>query len=183
MAGVCPWWLGFLMVSSIRRWLEDPEKLIGPYLREGMTVLEPGPGMGYFTIPMAKVVGPGGRVIAVDLQPKMLDGLRRRAQRAGVLDRIELRTAQSDSLNIDDLRGKIDLVVAIHVVHEMPSDEVFFQQAAAALKPGGLLLLIELRGHVQRKKLSHELQSAFDAGLTMRHRVMGPRLARALLAK
>jgi ubiquinone/menaquinone biosynthesis C-methylase UbiE len=51
-----------------------------------MTVLAPGPGMGFFTIPLARLVGPSGRVIAVDLQPKMIESLKRRASKAGVLE-------------------------------------------------------------------------------------------------
>src|SRR5689334_21608462 len=100
---VCPWWIGMLMVSPIRRWFEDPEKLLRPYVREGMTILEPGPGMGFFTLPMARMLGDSGRIIAVDVQPKMLAGLRRRAKRAGLLARIELRQAQRDSMGVADL--------------------------------------------------------------------------------
>ena len=55
---VCPWWKGYLLASPIRRWWQKPEELLAPYLREGMTVLEPGPGMGFFTLPMSRMVGP-----------------------------------------------------------------------------------------------------------------------------
>ena len=65
---VCPWWLGYLLASRIRRWIsDDPRKLLAPYVREGMTVFEPGPGMGYFTVELARLVGPVGRVVAVDV--------------------------------------------------------------------------------------------------------------------
>ena len=84
---VCPWWIGYLLASPLRRWLgQDPAKILSPYVREAMTVLEPGPGMGFFTIPLARLVGPSGRVIAVDLQPKMIESLKRRASKAGVLE-------------------------------------------------------------------------------------------------
>jgi len=76
---VCPWWLGYLLASPVRRLLQDPRKLLGPYVREGMTVLEPGPGMGFFTLEIARLVGPSGRVVAVDIQPRMLSSLRRRS--------------------------------------------------------------------------------------------------------
>ena len=180
---VCPWWFGMVLVSPIRRWFEDPEVLLRPHIREGMTILEPGPGMGYFTLPMARMVGDSGRVIAVDLQSKMLDGLRRRAARAGLLPRLELRQARPDSLGVDDLHGKVDLVVAIHVVHEMPSDEAFFLQVAQTLKPGGKLFLVEQRRHVKPEKITHELHAAAGAGLVMSERVVGGRSAVVLLAK
>jgi tRNA A58 N-methylase Trm61 len=84
---VCPWWIGYLLASPLRRWFgQDPAKILSPYVREAMTVLEPGPGMGFFTIPLARLVGPSGRVITVDLQPKMIESLKRRASKAGVLE-------------------------------------------------------------------------------------------------
>lgn len=180
---VCPWWIGMLMVSPIRKWLEDPEKLLRPYICDGMTILEPGPAMGFFTLPMARMVGESGRVIAVDLQPRMLEGLRRRAARAGLAARIELRQAQPDSLGVGDLRGKIDLVVAIHVVHEMPSDEAFFRECAEALKPGSRLVLIEPRGHVSPEKFEHELNSAYVSGLQNKGGIAGRQAPAVLLAK
>ncbi len=163
---VCPWWLGHLLASPVRRWLsEDPETLLAPYIWAGMTVLEPGPGMGFFTLPMARMVGPAGRVVAVDIQPKMLDGLRRRARKAGLLDRIETRLAQPDSLGLDDWNNKADFALAFAAVHEMPSAPSFFAETAAALKPRGLLLLAEPAGHVNTESFKMELQAAQTAGL------------------
>lgn len=115
---VCPWWLGYLLASPIRRWGQNPEELLAPYVREGMMVLEPGPGMGFFTLPMARMTGPAGRVVAVDIQPRMLDSLKRRARKAGLTGRIETRLAQPDSMGIGDLKGAIDFVLAFAVVHE-----------------------------------------------------------------
>jgi len=164
---VCPWWLGYFLASPMRRWLEKPEEILAPYLREGMTVLEPGPGMGFFTLPMARMVGSTGRVIAVDIQTKMLQSLRRRALKAGISDRIETRLAQPNSLGIGDLEGKVDFVLAFAVVHELPSPETFFIEAAAALKPGARLLFAEPAGHVKPAKFQTELDAALDAGLEL----------------
>ena len=76
---ICPWWLGYWLVSPLRKLRENPSKALAPFVREGMVVLEPGPGMGFFTLAVARLVGPEGRVVAVDLQPKMLASLERRA--------------------------------------------------------------------------------------------------------
>ena len=84
---VCPWWLGYFLVSPIRRWMQNPDELIAPYVTPGMTVLEPGPGMGFFTLPLARRVG-SGRVIAVDIQPKMLNALRRKLALVFFLSRL-----------------------------------------------------------------------------------------------
>ncbi len=65
-ARVCPWWLGWLLASPVRKLFHDPARIVAPHVQEGMTVLEPGPGMGFFTLELARRVGPAGRVIAVD---------------------------------------------------------------------------------------------------------------------
>jgi ubiquinone/menaquinone biosynthesis C-methylase UbiE len=164
---VCPWWMGPLLLNPWRRWTVKPEQLLDPYVRGGMTVLEPGPGMGFFTLPLARLVGPLGRVVAVDVQAKMLDGLRRRAQKAGLADRIETRVAQADWMCIGDLVGGVDFVLASAVVHEMPSAERFFGEVAGVLRPGASILLAEPRGHVKVEKFAGELEAARLAGLSV----------------
>ena len=179
---VCPWWVGYLLVSPLRRWMQNPEEIIAPYVKPGMTVLEPGPGMGFFTLPLARRVG-SGRVIAIDTQQKMLDGLRRRATKAGLVQRIEMRPAKADALGIEDLRGTVDFVLAMAVVHEMPSAGAFFREAGAALAPGGRLLLAEPSGHVSAARFEKELASAEEAGLSVNDRPMVKRCLAAVLGR
>ena len=76
---VCPWWLGYFLLSPFRRLGQNPENILAPFVQDGMTVLEPGPGMGFFTLELSRKVGASGRVVAVDIQPRMLDRLKRRA--------------------------------------------------------------------------------------------------------
>jgi ubiquinone/menaquinone biosynthesis C-methylase UbiE len=182
---VCPWWLGYFLASPIRRWIDvgDPEAFLSSYVRPGMTVLEPGPGMGFFTLPMAKIVGSSGRIIAIDIQPRMLEGLRRRATKAGVLPRIETRLARPDSLGIEDLTGKVDFVLAYAVVHEMPSTEAFFNETSSALKPDGRLLLVEPAGHVDAAKFTEELDAARRNGLRLEEEPKMPRKLAAQFTK
>jgi SAM-dependent methyltransferase len=163
---ICPWWLGYFLISPLRSWFGgSPERQVTPYVKTGMTVLEPGPGMGFFTLPMARLAGAGGRVVAVDIQEKMLDKLHARAAKAGLSDRIETRLARPDSLGVSDLAGAVDFVLAFAMVHELPSAERFFQEMAAALKPGGFLLLAEPSGHVTGEQFELELKLAEAAGL------------------
>jgi SAM-dependent methyltransferase len=167
---VCPWWHGYYLVSPLRRWIQNPDKLLPRYVKEGMTVLEPGPGMGFFTLPMARFVGATGRVVAVDIQPQMLVALRRRAAKAGLTGRIQTRLAQPETLGLDGLKGAVDFVLAFAMVHEMPSAEVFFREAAGTLKPGGLLLLAEPKGHVKPETFERELAAAGAAGFEVEER-------------
>lgn len=181
---VCPWWIGYLLASPIRRWLSDsPESILAPCIRPGMIVLEPGPGMGYFTLPMARIVGSAGRIIAIDIQPKMLAGLRRRARKAGLLDRIELRLAKPDRMGLDDLGDAADFALAFAVVHETPSPAAFFGEIAAALKPGALLLFAEPAGHVKPQAFESELEAAKAVGLVEISRPTIRRTIAAVLKK
>ena len=162
---VCPWWVGYLLISPIRRWLQDPEKILSPYINEGMTVLDVGPGMGFFTIPAARMVGDSGRVIAVDLQEKMLKSLVKRAEKAGVASRIVAKQCEPDNLGVSD---PIDLCLAFNVVHEVPDASTLFSQIRAILKPTGRLLLAEPGGwHVSEKDFEGTLAKASAAGLKL----------------
>ena len=180
---VCPWWLGYLLASPLRSWMEDPSRLLAPYVREGMTVLEPGPGMGFFTLELARLVGPAGRVVAPEIQVRMIAGLKRRAARAGLASRVEPRQVAPETLGVDDLAGRVDFVLAYAVVHEMPDAARFFQQAAAVLKPGASLLLAEPAGHVKSEGFETELGVAADAGLEVVERPAIRRSHAAVLKK
>jgi SAM-dependent methyltransferase len=180
---VCPWWLGYLLACPLRRLLQDPGKLLAPYIRQGMTVLEPGPGMGFFTLELARLVGAGGRVIAVDVQPKMLDRLKRRAREAGFLNRIEARVCSSESLGLADVAGKMDFTLTFAVVHELSSPALFFAEVAGASKQGAFLLLSEPTGHIASEEFESELAAAFQAGFTLVDRPAIPRSRAALLRK
>lgn len=179
---VCPWWIGYLLASPVRKWLEvrDPQAFLQPYVKPGMTIFEPGPGMGFFTLPMAYLAGPSGRVIAADIQPQMLNALRERAAKEGLLSRIETRLVGPDTLGAEDLEGKIDFVLAWALVHELPSPDNFFAEAAATLKAGGVLLFAEPDGHVDAARFATELEAARLAGLSeMQH--LSVRRSRAVL--
>ena len=180
---VCPWWLGYLLASPIRRLLQKPEDVVTPYVSPGMTVLEPGPGMGFFTLEMARRVGPAGRVFAVEVQPRMVAGLQRRLGKNGLRERVDLRLAPPDSMNVHDLAGRVDFTLAFAVVHEMPNAERFFAEAAEVSKPGADLLLVEPAGHVKDAAFEEELQSAAQAGFTLTARPAMTRSHAALLKK
>ena len=179
---VCPWWLGYLLASPVRRLFENPAEVVAPYVRNGMIVLEPGPGMGFFTLELAQLVGASGRVIAVDVQPRMLAALKSRAAKAGLTSRIDARLAAPDSLGIADL-SQVDFVLAFAVVHELPAPESFFVEVARPLKPGGTLLLAEPKGHVKPAFFEQEMQFAARAGLTATAHPSIRRCHAALLTK
>ncbi len=164
---VCPWWLGYLLVSPLRRLIENPERLLGPHVRPGMKVLEVGCGMGFFTLPLARMVGSEGRVFCVDVQPRMLAALDRRARRAGLIDRIEARQVGAASLGLDGHASAFDLAVLLHVLHELPNAATALAEIRSALKPDGHVLLIEPPGHVSKEGFEAQLEAARAAGFSV----------------
>ena len=147
--------------------MQDPGAIVGPFVSDGMVVLEPGPGMGFFTLELARRVGPEGRVIAVDVQPKMLEGLVKRAARAGLAARIDARLPKGEGLGLEDYAGKVNFALAFAMVHEVTNPVALFADIRKALIPGGKLLIAEPVGHVSAEAFEASLQQAGEAGLVL----------------
>jgi cyclopropane fatty-acyl-phospholipid synthase-like methyltransferase len=129
-----------------------------------MTVVEPGCGMGFFTLPLARMVGPDGRVVCVDIEERMVTRLMKRARKAGLAERIESRICRDSDLGVRDWEGRVDLVAAIHVVHEVPDARAFLTQAHQLLKPSSRLLIVEPGGHVDEQAFQETLAFARQTG-------------------
>ena len=129
-----------------------------------MTVLDVGPGMGYFTIPLAKLIGDSGKVIAADLQKHMLDGVYRRALKAGVQDRIRLQQSTSDKIGITE---PIDFCLAFWMVHEVEDRSRFLSEISNNLKPEALFLLVEPKLHVSKLNFNETIKICQNAGLSI----------------
>jgi ubiquinone/menaquinone biosynthesis C-methylase UbiE len=180
---VCPVWVGRLLASPLRKLSQNPKKILAPYLKEGMKALDVGCAMGFFSLPMARIVGSGGKVICVDLQEKMIASLEARARKAGLADRIEICVCGADSLGLKDLNGKIDFALAFAVVHEVPDAQNLFAEILATLKPGGRLLVAEPSGRVSEEDFKTTFSIAQQVGFKS---VANPRIRRcraALLSK
>ena len=131
-------------------------------MTEGMTVLDIGCGMGFFSIGLAKLVGSGGCVIAADVQQKMLNTLKRRAEKAGVSDRIRLHRCEPNHLGVE---FPVDFILAFWMVHEVPDPNMFFRQVCSCLKPNGRILIAEPRIHISSKRFQELLVLAKNYGL------------------
>ena len=177
---VCPRWFCFTFDNAFRKLLHPPKRLIFPYLKPGATALDVGAGIGYFTIPMARAVGPSGRVIAADVQRAMLSAIERRARRAGVLERIKTHLSEPAALGVSET---VDFALAFWVVHEAPEPDKLLRDIRAALRPGGLLLLAEPRLHVSPRQFEALLAAAVAAGFSLRERPKVALSRAALLAR
>ena len=167
---VCPWWFAYTFDHPLRRWLYKPEVAFRPYVEPGMTVMDVGCGMGFNAIGLARLVGDEGRVLAVDLQARILDVLRRRAARAGLAHRIRTLQCKPDWLAVD---VRIDFAVAFWVVHEVTDARQFLVQVCSVLRPGGRFFVAEPRFHVSRSAFRHMVDTAQTVGL---HPVDQPRI-------
>ena len=111
-------------------------------VQPGMTVADVGAGTGYFSIRLARRVGPTGRVYANDVQPEMLNHIRERSEQLH-LNNIE--TVLGSEADPKLPQGKLDLILLVDVYHEFSQPQRMLQAMRAALKPDGHLILLEYR--------------------------------------
>jgi len=168
---VCPVELSGGLESRLRGWLQNPRRILAPYVREGMTALDCGCGPGFFALAMARLVGPAGRVIAADLQEGMLQKLRERLRGTELEQRIALVRCDQGDINV---REKVDFILAFYMVHEVPDRNALFRQLRGILNPAGTLLLVEPKlFHVSRAEFARTTATAADCGFRL---LPGPRL-------
>lgn len=168
---VCPVELANSLDNRLRRWLQNPQKILSPYVTEGMTALDIGCGPGFFSIELARLVGPTGRVIAADLQQGMLDKLAGKIRGTELSKRIGLVKSDSSSLNVS---VPADFILAFYMVHEIPDQAAFFRQLFPLLRQEGKFLIVEPRMfHVSRAQFSVTVHQAEAAGFLMSK---GPKL-------
>ncbi len=179
----CPLWVQYLLLNPFRRLLERPRALLEPHVRPGMVVAEPGCGFVAFSLDLAELVGPEGRVLCVDIEPRAIEKLERRARRRGLGDRIQASTCARDDLGLADWRGRVDLVVLLHMLHEVPDQRGTLEEVAALLAPGGRLLLAEPPAHISQDAFQLELARCRAAGLREIELPGGLRRRRSLFAR
>ena len=162
----CPVWVGYLMANPIRKLRQSPARILNGLISPGMTVLDLGCAMGFFSLPMARMAGANGRVICADVQQKMLDALERRARRRGFSDRILLHRCQDASIGLPDFGRQVDFALAFAVIHEVTDPRTYFQELYDLLKNGGRLLFAEPTGHVDPSSFQASLELATSAGFS-----------------
>ncbi|MFY7951092.1 MAG: class I SAM-dependent methyltransferase, partial [Armatimonadaceae bacterium] len=149
-------------------WLDRPERedeeapnllVKALKLRPGMVVADIGAGSGYFSFKMSRMVGPKGKVMAVDIQPEMLDIIRSKA------DAFRIRNVVPVLGRIDDPKlepESVDLILLVDVYHEFDHPWEMTNAMVRALRPGGRLVLVEYRKEDPRVpiKESHKMSLA-----------------------
>ena len=158
---VCPVEKAGKLDTKIRRWLQNPQKILKPYIEEGMTVLDFGCGPGFFSIDMAQMVGESGRVIAADLQEGMLQKLRDKIKGTELENRITLHKCDEDKIGITE---NVDFVLAFYIVHEVVNKEGLCAEIKTILKPNGQVLIVEPPFHVSKNAFEETIRKAKAAG-------------------
>jgi ubiquinone/menaquinone biosynthesis C-methylase UbiE len=136
---ICPVELAGGLDNSVRRLLQNPQKILKPYIRAGMTVLDLGCGPGFFSVEIAKMVSDSGKVIAADLQDGMLEKV------IGVTE-------------------NVDFVLIFYMIHEVPDQGSLLRELKSILKPGGKIFIIEPNFHVSKKSFEEMTNKITDMG-------------------
>jgi ubiquinone/menaquinone biosynthesis C-methylase UbiE len=131
-----------LIDSPLRRRIQPPmETAVRHSIEPGMRVLDIGPGNGTCTLAAAQRVGPKGQVVAIDIEPEMVERVRRRIEAEGI-ENLEARVADVYDLRFED--GYFDVATMIAVIGEIPEPQRAMQKISRVLAPEGIMALSEL---------------------------------------
>jgi len=159
---VCPVEFAGSLDNRLRKWIQNPQRILSPFIKEGMKVLDIGCGPGFFSIELAKMVGSSGKIYAVDLQEGMLEKLRNKIQHTELEERIILIKSEQNRIIVPE---KVDFILAFYMVHEVPDKVEFFTTLKGILVNRGLFLLVEPKlFHVSKKDFARTIEQARQIG-------------------
>ena len=155
---------------------QQPAKVVAALdLSPGMTVADVGAGTGYFNPHLAAAVGPEGQVIALDLEQSMVDYMTERATRDGT-PQVEARTVAGDDPGL--AAASVDRILVNNTWHHLPGRTAYAGKLAAALKPGGKLVVVDFskaseKGPPKKERLtpSEVTAEVTPAGFTLAQQV------------
>ena len=177
---VCPAEHAGMLDVKLRHWIHPMKDILAPYINEGDRVLDIGCGPGTFTDSLVCLAGESGEVIAVDLQPLMLEKMEVKMMKAGFAGRVVSHICRTDSLLLESREGSIDFALAFWMAHETPDISSFLKEVYQSLKSGGSLLCVEPKLHVSQRIYDDMVDIAEDTGFIYRE-VKGIRLSRTAL--
>ena len=160
-------WLDHIFCCTLRNFFHNPRKILANFIKPGMTVLDIGFGNGYFSLGMARMVGPDGRVVCVETESGKVESMKLQAANSGFAKRIDPRICSDSSLEIDDLTAQIDFSLAFFVVHHAADVPALMAGTHKALKPGGKFLIVEPSHHASAYYCESVEIAAQQAGLSV----------------
>lgn len=174
---VCPVERAGGLDHSLRRLIQNPKKILRPYIKENMNMIDLGSGPGFFTIEASKMMNGTGKVIAVDLQKGMLDRLQSKIHNNADYKNIELHHCKANRIGINE---KADFILAFYVIHEISDQESLFNELRTILKPHGKILIVEPKFHVKKQGFKEIILEAQDSGFKP-HKCKQPLFSRAVM--
>jgi ubiquinone/menaquinone biosynthesis C-methylase UbiE len=169
----CPAWMSGLLENPLTRGVMDAPLLVQRAgLKPGMHVLDAGCGAGRVTVEAAERVGETGEIIALDIQPAMLEKARARAKQAG-LDNVRFMLSALGERMLPE--NRFDRALLVTVLGEIPDRRAGLEEIAASLKPGGILSITEMMPDPHYQSIRTIRQLAHSAGL-VESRVFGNKM-------
>ena len=166
----CPVWGADGLDNSFRKLLQNPQKILKPYIKDGMTVLDVGCGPGFFSVEIAKMLNGTGKVIAADVQEGMLNKIRNKIKGTDLEHRIELHKSDYENIGVVE---KVDFVLTFWMIHEVKNQKKFFEELSSILKPNGLIFIVEPKVHVTKKAFNTMVNMLNKGGFTI---IEGPKV-------
>jgi ubiquinone/menaquinone biosynthesis C-methylase UbiE len=160
---VCSAKLSGILDTKIRKLVQDPKKILKPYIKKDMVVLDIGCGPGFFTIEISKLLNGTGKVIGADLQEEMLLKLKEKVKKLK-LNNIELHKTEKNSIN---LKEKVDFILVFYMLHEVPSQKNFINELRGILKDNGKILISEPKFEVKKVNFEKSIQIIENSGFTI----------------
>jgi ubiquinone/menaquinone biosynthesis C-methylase UbiE len=161
-----PAFMANLIDNPLRRRIQPPGEMpLRHGIEPGIAVLEVGPGNGRYTVEFARRAGPAGRVVAIDIEPQMIERVRRRAAVAGIAN-LEARVADVYDLPFDD--ATFDAVSLITVISEIPDPVRAMREFHRVLAPAGILAFSELLLDPDYPLARTLIRQAGEAGFRLR---------------
>lgn len=134
-----------VLISPERAELLRPDELLRAVgLQSGQTLADIGCGPGFFSLPAAEIVGPGGKVFAVDVQQEMVTAVQQRARDAG------LRNLEAQRVNEMEMAlpvASADIILLAFVTHELAQRSLYLHRLRPLLRAGGRLVILEWEKH------------------------------------
>ena len=156
----------FFLDNFFRRLIQPPRKIVAPYIKKGDFVVDLGCGPGFFTLAMAELVGDSGTVLAVDVQPEMLDILAGKLCESQWARRVRLHRCAENTLGLDSALDA-QFILAYYMVHEVPDQKKFLSEVKQILHREGVFLIVEPPFHVSRAAFQQSLEWALGSGFKL----------------
>jgi ubiquinone/menaquinone biosynthesis C-methylase UbiE len=162
---VCPLEKAKNLDNLFRRIIQNPKRILRKFVKNGMDVIDVGCGPGFFTIPLSKMVGENGKVVACDLQEGMLNLVKQKIEK-GKLKNIILHKTSEDKIGYE---GKFDFILAFYIAHEVPNQKNFFIELNSMLNDNGVILLAEPKSRVSKDEFDNSLTIASEVGFDVKN--------------